>query len=131
MFIYTGQGESDSGATHPEGYKEISRTRLIEPTYPYAAQESGMAASRVRKPPRVRVQRQGTDLHLLGRRTLRPRRYRLIPAVWQSQTSNLEFRHNGGRIEGGYLVLLILAVLFDIGVFSGGHRSMKNRPESS
>jgi hypothetical protein len=41
------------------------------------------------------------------------------------------FFHNGGSIEGGYLVLLILAVLFDIGVFSGGHRSMKNHSESS
>ncbi len=37
------------------------------------------------------------------------------------------FFNNGGRIEGGYVVLLILAVLCDIGVFSGGHRSMKNR----
>jgi hypothetical protein len=37
------------------------------------------------------------------------------------------FFNNGGRIEGGYLVLLILAVLFDIGAFSGGHRSMKKR----
>lgn len=33
--------------------------------------------------------------------------------------------NNGGRVEGGYLVLLILAVLFDIGVFSGGGRTMK------
>jgi hypothetical protein len=41
------------------------------------------------------------------------------------------FFQNGGRLEGGYLVLLILAILFDIGVFSGGHRSMKHRPESS
>ncbi len=28
---------------------------------------------------------------------------------------------------GGYLVLLILAVSFDIGVFSGGHRAMKRK----
>ncbi len=41
------------------------------------------------------------------------------------------FFNNGGRIEGGYIVLLILAVLLDIGVFSGGHRTMKNRPQSS
>jgi hypothetical protein len=41
------------------------------------------------------------------------------------------FFNNGGRIEGGYLVLLILAILFDIGVFSGGHRSMKKPPQSS
>jgi hypothetical protein len=33
--------------------------------------------------------------------------------------------HNGGQAEGGYLVLMILAVLFDIGVFGGGHRSLK------
>ncbi len=39
--------------------------------------------------------------------------------------------HNGGRIEGGYLVLLILAILIDIGVFSGGRSSMKHRPVSS
>ena len=37
------------------------------------------------------------------------------------------FFHNGGQIEGGYLILLILAVLFDIGVFSGGNRSMKKK----
>lgn len=41
------------------------------------------------------------------------------------------FFHNGGRLEGGYLVLLILAVLVDIGVFSGGHKSMKNRPDEA
>jgi hypothetical protein len=35
--------------------------------------------------------------------------------------------HNAGRIEGGYVVLLILAVLVDIGVFSGGHRAMRKR----
>ena len=32
---------------------------------------------------------------------------------------------NGGQIQGGYLLLLILAVLVDIGVFSGGHQSIK------
>ena len=35
--------------------------------------------------------------------------------------------NNGGQIQGGYVVLLILAVLFDIGVFSGGRRTMKNK----
>ncbi len=35
--------------------------------------------------------------------------------------------NNAGLVEGGYLVLLILAVLFDIGVFSGGHRSVKKK----
>jgi hypothetical protein len=29
--------------------------------------------------------------------------------------------------KDSYLVLLILGVLFDVGVFSGGHRSMKRR----
>jgi hypothetical protein len=37
------------------------------------------------------------------------------------------FFHNAGQVSGGYLVLMILAVLLDIGVFSGGHRSWKNR----
>ncbi|MFZ5831058.1 MAG: hypothetical protein ACOY3P_13285 [Planctomycetota bacterium] len=37
------------------------------------------------------------------------------------------FFNNGGNVEGGYLVLLILAVLFDLGLFSGGHRSMRKR----
>jgi hypothetical protein len=37
------------------------------------------------------------------------------------------FFNNEGRVEGGYIVLMILAVLFDIGVFSGGHRSMKRQ----
>jgi hypothetical protein len=36
------------------------------------------------------------------------------------------FQH-GGRVEGGYLVLMILAVLFDLGLFSGGHRSLRKR----
>lgn len=35
------------------------------------------------------------------------------------------FFHNGGRLEGGYWLLLILGVLFDIGAFSGGHKSMQ------
>jgi len=34
---------------------------------------------------------------------------------------------NAGQIQGGYLVLLVFAVLLDIGVFSGGHRAMRNR----
>ena len=37
------------------------------------------------------------------------------------------FFNNAGQIQGGYLVLLILAVLLDIGVFSGGHRAMRRR----
>ncbi len=36
--------------------------------------------------------------------------------------------HNAGQIQGGYLVLLIVAVLADIGVFSGGHQAMRRRP---
>ncbi len=32
---------------------------------------------------------------------------------------------NDGQIEGGYLVLLILAVLFDIGVFGGSHKARR------
>jgi hypothetical protein len=35
--------------------------------------------------------------------------------------------NNAGQVQGGYLVLLILAVLFDLGLFSGGHRAMKKR----
>jgi hypothetical protein len=35
--------------------------------------------------------------------------------------------HNGGQLQGGYLVLLIFAVLLDVGVFSGGHRAMRRR----
>ena len=35
--------------------------------------------------------------------------------------------NNGGQIQGGYLVLLILAILFDIGVFSGSHRAMRKK----
>jgi hypothetical protein len=34
---------------------------------------------------------------------------------------------NDGQLGGGYLVLLILAVLFDIGVFSGSHRARRTR----
>ena len=38
--------------------------------------------------------------------------------------------NNGGNIEGGYLLLLILGVLFDIGTFSGsGHQSRRDRCE--
>ena len=36
--------------------------------------------------------------------------------------------YNAGQIQGGYLVLLIVAVLADIGVFSGGHQAMRRRP---
>lgn len=35
--------------------------------------------------------------------------------------------NNGGHVQGGYLVLMILAVLFDIGVFSGGHQAARRR----
>jgi hypothetical protein len=34
---------------------------------------------------------------------------------------------NEGQIQGGYLVLLILAVLLDIGVFSGSHRARRRK----
>jgi hypothetical protein len=37
------------------------------------------------------------------------------------------FFNNAGQIQGGYMVLLVLAVLLDIGVFSGGHRAMRKR----
>ena len=33
------------------------------------------------------------------------------------------FNH-GGQVQGGYLILGILAVLADLGVFSGGHQAM-------
>ncbi len=36
------------------------------------------------------------------------------------------FNHHG-RVEGGYLILLILAVLVDVGAFGGGHRAMRIR----
>jgi hypothetical protein len=35
--------------------------------------------------------------------------------------------NNAGQVPGGYLVLLILAVLLDLGAFSGGHRAMRKR----
>jgi hypothetical protein len=35
--------------------------------------------------------------------------------------------HNAGQAQGGYLVLLIFAVLFDLGVFSGSHRAARWR----
>jgi hypothetical protein len=38
--------------------------------------------------------------------------------------------HNAGQIQGGYLVLLILAVLVDIGVLPGSHRAYRNRYRS-
>ena len=34
---------------------------------------------------------------------------------------------HGGQIQGGYLVLLIVAVLADVRVFSGGHQAMRRR----
>jgi Na+/proline symporter len=37
------------------------------------------------------------------------------------------FFNNAGQIQGGYVILLILAVLLDIGVFSGGHRAVRER----
>ena len=35
--------------------------------------------------------------------------------------------NNAGQLQGGYLILMIFAVLLDVGVFSGGHRAMKRR----
>jgi hypothetical protein len=36
--------------------------------------------------------------------------------------------HNGDQIQGGYLILMIFAILLDLGIFSsGGHRAMKMR----
>jgi hypothetical protein len=35
--------------------------------------------------------------------------------------------HNAGQIQGGYLILLVLAVLVDIGVLPGSHRAVKQR----
>jgi hypothetical protein len=35
--------------------------------------------------------------------------------------------NNAGQVQGGYLLLLILAVLIDIGAFSGGHRAVKRK----
>ncbi len=37
------------------------------------------------------------------------------------------FFQNGGQVEGGYLVLMVLAVLLDIGGVGSGHRSMGKR----
>jgi hypothetical protein len=37
------------------------------------------------------------------------------------------FFHNGGNVSGGYLVLMILAVLVDVGAIGGGHRSWQGR----
>jgi hypothetical protein len=37
------------------------------------------------------------------------------------------FFNNHGQIQGGYLVLLIFAVLLDIGVFGGSHRAARWR----
>ncbi len=33
--------------------------------------------------------------------------------------------HNAGQVQGGYLVLLILGVLLDLGAFSGSHRAAR------
>jgi hypothetical protein len=37
------------------------------------------------------------------------------------------FNSAGHQIQGGYLLLLIIGVLADIGVFSGGGRAMKRK----
>ena len=34
--------------------------------------------------------------------------------------------HNGGRVDGGYLVLLILGILADVGVFGGAAKARSN-----
>ena len=36
--------------------------------------------------------------------------------------------HNAGQLQGGYIVLMVFAVLVDLGAFSSGHRAMKSRP---
>jgi hypothetical protein len=47
----------------------------------------------------------------------------LLP--WTSLAWMFTYFHNAGQVSSGYLVLLILAVLVDIGAFSGGHRSWR------
>lgn len=37
--------------------------------------------------------------------------------------------HNGGAIEGGYVLLMILAVLADLGTFGGSQRARQRRRE--
>jgi outer membrane protein assembly factor BamB len=39
VFLYTDKGELIRAQLTSRGYKEISRTRLIEPTYPYAGRK--------------------------------------------------------------------------------------------
>jgi len=33
--------------------------------------------------------------------------------------------HNAGQASGPYMLLMIIAVMFDVGVFGSGHRSLK------
>jgi hypothetical protein len=35
--------------------------------------------------------------------------------------------HHAGQVQGGYLVLLILAVLMDLGLFPGGRHAMRRK----
>jgi len=39
VFIYTDKGDLIRAQLTSHGYKEISRTRLVEPTYPYAGRK--------------------------------------------------------------------------------------------
>jgi hypothetical protein len=49
------------------------------------------------------------------------------PRHFRSPSEAIPITQESAVVEGGYLVLLILAVLFDIGVSSGGHRAMKRK----
>jgi hypothetical protein len=46
---------------------------------------------------------------------------------WTSLAWMYTFFHNHGQLSGGYVVLMVLAVLGDLGAYGGGHRSRQWR----
>jgi hypothetical protein len=47
---------------------------------------------------------------------------------WTSLAWIYIYFHNHGVLSGGYVVLLVLGVLLDLGTFGGSHRARKREP---
>ncbi|HEX7477149.1 MAG TPA: hypothetical protein VF331_05045 [Polyangiales bacterium] len=46
---------------------------------------------------------------------------------WTSLAWMYTFFHNHGQLTGGYVVLIVLAALGDLGAYGGGHRMQRSR----
>ena len=66
-FLFNEHGELIIAKLSPEGYQEISRTKIIEPTNKLAQARRGLDAPGLCQQMRVRPERQGNHLPVAGR----------------------------------------------------------------